>query len=122
MGAVGMYLDSLDLLGIHIAADVTPPVDHKHGLPRRLHLPGKDSAEQPRPHDQIIIPHGRYSFAGFFTENIPYPAEFVIIILFKNSLGKASLVADRIQILPSIAENGYDHGYFRDDLVQNPRP
>ena len=58
MGAVGMYLDSLDLLGIHIAADVTPPVDHKHGLPRRLHLPGKDSAEQPRPHDQIIIPHG----------------------------------------------------------------
>ena len=40
----------------------------------------------------------------------------------KNSLGKASLVADRIQILPSIAENGYGHGYFRDDLVQNPRP
>ena len=38
------------------------------------------------------------------------------------ALGKASLVADRIQILPSIAENGYDHGYFRDDLVQNPRP
>ena len=58
MGAVGMYLNPLDLLRVHIAADVSPPVDHKHGLPHRLRLLGKDSAEQPCPHDQIIIPHG----------------------------------------------------------------
>ena len=55
MGAVTVHLDALDVLRIHIAADMIPPVNDQDGLARRPDLLGKGRAEQPCAHDEILV-------------------------------------------------------------------
>ena len=53
--AVAVDVDPLHLLSVDIAGDVAPPVDDQALFARAAGLPGKDRAEQPGPHDEIIV-------------------------------------------------------------------
>ena len=56
MGAVLMHPDARHRLAVDVAGDVIPLVDHQAGLAAPGRLVGKHRPEQPRAHDQIIVP------------------------------------------------------------------
>jgi hypothetical protein len=55
VGAVTVYVDALDILGVDIARDMVPAVDHKDGLARRLRTLCKDRTEEACADNEIII-------------------------------------------------------------------
>ena len=59
--AVLVDVDAFDILGIDVARNVGPLVDHQHLFPGVCRLTGEGRAKEPRPHNQVIILHERPS-------------------------------------------------------------
>ena len=53
--AVAVDVDALETLGVGVAADVRPSFDDKASLSRIACFAGEYAAEQPRPHDEIVV-------------------------------------------------------------------
>ena len=53
--AVAVDVDALQPLGAGVAADVRPSFDDEALLPRLICFVGEHAAEQPRPHDEIVV-------------------------------------------------------------------
>ena len=62
MGTIAVNLNSLNLLGEHIAADVVPFFNHQDGFFSLKHPLSKGRTEQPCPHHQIIVVHFGFLF------------------------------------------------------------
>ena len=53
--AVAVDVDAIEPLGVGVAADVRPSFDDEALLPRLSRFVGEHAAEQPRPHDEIVV-------------------------------------------------------------------
>ena len=53
--AVAVDVDAIQPLGVGVAADVRPSFDDEAPLPRLVCFVGEHAAEEPRPHDEIVV-------------------------------------------------------------------
>ena len=101
VGTVAVHLNSLYLLGVDIAANVTAPLQHQNGLSVFLHLLGKCRAIKPRTHHKIIIMHDFLAFP-LYSQTVCH-----------NLCSSASIIAERIQIVNHSTEAFHSECFMR---------
>lgn len=87
--AVAVDVDALQPLGAGVAADVRPSFDDEALLPRLICFVGEHAAEQPRPHDEIVVlRHSLLLFVLLLHSPGRGQPRACALLYFNNSAGK----------------------------------